>query len=227
MSLDTTIRALMHDADNLMVADEPVKNAQKQFELETARSLILVDSSGPVGLLTRSSMQRIPESDLTLPARAYATPVPLLQQSWTLAEARQHLGQVDFDAQSIPVVNEEGRLVGAIDREVVLREAETVTAGDGPVEVDGRIYTVQAGMTVLGIDDNKLGKVDEITLERERVASFTVAHGLFGRHHKRLAAEHITRADTEAVYVDFGKTEFGLLSDIEEREEDRTTLAAS
>lgn len=220
----------MHDADNLMAADEPVKNARQQFELETARSLILIDESGPVGLLTRSRMRQIPETEMGLPARDFAVTVPILKQSQTLAEARSDLEVVDFDANRIPVVNDQGRFVGVIDRDVVMREAETIVAGRGTVAAnDGsaRSYSIEVGMEVLGVDSNKLGKVDEILLERDHVASFTIAHGLFGRHHKRIGADHITNVDDEAIYIDFGKKEFGFLADVEDREEDITPVAAS
>jgi hypothetical protein len=230
MSFDTTLRDLMHDADNLMAADEPVKYARKQFELESVRSLILVDGSGPIGLLTRSRMRQIPESDMLLPARDFAVTVPILRQSQSLAEAQVDLGAVEFDADRIPVVNDNGQFVGVIDREVIKREAETVVTGRGMVRTSNggeHQYMLEVGMEVLGADDNKLGKIDEITLEREYVAAFIIEHGLFGRHHKRVTAEHVTKVADGTVFLNFGKTEFGLLADIEERSEDTASVAAS
>ena len=231
MSAETTIRELMHDADNLMAADEPVKNARKQFELETARSLILVDGTGPIGLLTRSRMRQISDSEMGLPARDFAVHVPVLHVSQSLADARQHLGSAEFDANRIPVVNDDGRFVGVIDRDVVMRQAETVETDSGTLVVSNngsdQRYSLEVGMTVKGSDDNKLGKVNAITQERDHVTSFLVEHGLFGRHHKRIAAEHVAKVEDDAVFIDFGKTEFGFLSDIEEIEEDATPMAAS
>ncbi len=229
MSFDMTVREFMHDADNLMAADEPVKNAKQQFELETVRSLILIDASGPVGLLTRGRMRELSDADLELKARDVAVTVPVLKQTQTLADARTDLGSVDFDADRIPVVDDSGLFVGVVDREVIMRESETVLAGRGAVtDENGQpLHTIVVGMDVLGTDGNKLGKVDEIVLERDHVASFTIEHGLLGRHHKRVAADHVANADDEAVYLDFGKTEFGFLSDVEDLDEEHVPTAAS
>ena len=230
MSMKTTVRDLMHDADNLMTADEPVKNARQQFELETVRSLILIDQSGPVGILTRSQMNQIPETDLGLPARDFAAMVPILRQSQPLAEARNDLTVLDFDADRIPVVNDEGRFVGVIDREALQRQTEVITTGSATVvasEDSSRLFEIQIGMEVLGADGDKLGKIDQIVLEQGRAKSFTVQHGLFGRHHKRIATDHITSADYEAVHIDFGKREFGFLADVEDNEKDAAPLVAT
>ncbi|MEZ4521652.1 MAG: CBS domain-containing protein [Thermomicrobiales bacterium] len=230
MSFNTTIREVMHDADNLMSADEPVKNARPQFELETARSLILIDETGPVGLLTRSRMRQIAEEEMGRPARDFLVPVPMLLQTQTLAEARKDLELLEFDADRVPVINEEGRFVGVINREVLQRDSSTAVMDHGTFQIRGNtevVFPVQSGMSVIGSDDSKLGKVDEITVNGDTAVSFTVEHGLLGRHHKRVAAEHVTNCDEENVYLNFGKQEFGLLANVEDLDEEQLPAAAT
>lgn len=226
MSSSTTIRELMHDADNLIGADELVRNARPQFELETARSLILIDETGPVGLLTRRRMREISDAQMSMPVRDFMVPVPTVQQSQTLADARRDLAALEFDADRLPVLNDEGRFVGVVNRDAILREAESLRSDQGMVQINGdasRNVPIHSGMEVHGAGDEKLGKIDEIVIERDRVASFTIQHGLLGRRHKRVAAEHITsvNVDEDTVYLNFGKTEFGLLADTSDIEEDQ------
>ncbi len=140
------------------------------------------------------------------------------------------LAFLDFDTDRIPVVNDDGRFVGVIDRSVLQRQSETLATGGATVAASGgrnRRFEIQIGMEVFGADGEKLGKIDQIVLEQGQAKSFTIEHGLFGRHHKRVAAEHITSADNEAVHIDFGKREFGFLSDIEDYEKDATSFVAN
>jgi CBS domain-containing protein len=227
VTAELTVGDLMHDADNLIMADEPVQNAKPQFDLETTRSLILVDGSGPIGLLTRSTVRDLAEADWGRPAREFATPVPTLTQSHPIMAARDAIEAVEFDADRLPVVNSEGRLVGSILRETLMRETETAHADRGMVRVNGdsgRTTEIHSGMEVRGAGDEKLGKIDDIVIERDIVAAFTISHGLLGRRQKRITAEHVASVDADAIHLDFGKTEFGLLPDIDdiEQEESRT-----
>ncbi|CAN5807152.1 hypothetical protein BH23CHL2_BH23CHL2_33560 [soil metagenome] len=229
MSSDTTIRELMHDADNLMGADEPVRNARPQFDLETARSLILIDQTGPIGLLTRSQMRKISDEQMSLPARDFMVPVPMLQQTQTVAEARQELTEITFDADRIPVVNDDRRFVGVVNREAILRDGESFTTDHGTVRVNGEVnrsFQIQSGMNVRGAEGEKLGKIDEIIVERDAVASFTIEHGLLGRRHKRVKAEHVANLDDDAVYLNFGKREFKFLADVEALDPDEAAATA-
>lgn len=224
-----TVGDLMHDADNLIMADEPVGNARPQFKLETTRSLILVDTDGPVGLLTRRRVNELGEEDLERPARDFVEHVPMFPVDMPVTQARAELENVSFDADRIPVVNEEGRLAGVVLRETLMREAETAHADQGVARLrDDRVVEIHAGMEVRGADGDKLGKVDDIVIEGDTVASFTVSHGLLGRNHKRVTAEHITEVDEDKVHLDFGKQEFGFLPDIKdiEDEESRTALTS-
>ncbi len=229
INAELTVGDLMHDADNLIMADEPVHNAKPQFDLETTRSLILVDGSGPVGLLTRRSVRELSEADWGRPVRDFAIPVPTLMQSLPIMAAREEIEAVEFDADRLPVVNSDGRLVGSILRETLMRETETTHADRGPLRVggNGRTIEIRSGTEVRGVGDEKLGKVDDIVIERNIVAAFTVSHGLLGRRQKRITAEHVASVDDNSIHLDFGKTEFGLLPDIEdiEREQSRTSLS--
>jgi len=218
-----TVGDLMHDADNLLLADEPVSSAKPQFDLETTRSLLLVDNNGPVGLLTRRRVSELSDADLERPARDFVDHVPMFPASMPVAEARAQLESLPFDADRIPVVNDNGQLVGVVPRETLLREAVTAHADQGIARLrDDRMVELHAGMEVRGSDGDKLGKVDDIVIEEDVVASFTVSHGLFGRNHKRITAEHITEVSDDTVHLDFGKQEFGFLPDVKDIEEDES-----
>jgi CBS-domain-containing membrane protein len=225
MQSELTVRDLMHDADNLIAADEPVQSAVPQFELETTRSLILIDGSGPIGLLTRQQVRGLSDDERQRPARDFMIDVPVLEQSLpiTAALSEFNANDVDFNADRIPVVNNEGMLVGVVDREVLLREADTAVTDRGMVPLANdrdTLVEVRSGMEVRGSGDGKLGKLDKIIVERGQVSSFTIAHGLLGRHHKRVTADHVAAVEEDTLRLDFDKTEFGFLSDIEDLDEE-------
>lgn len=226
MQSELTVRDLMHDADNLIAADEPVQSAIPQFELETTRSLILIDGTGPIGVLTRRRINEMSDAERQQPARDFVIDVPVLEQSQTVGEARSQIAAIDFDADRLPVVNTDGMLVGVINRETLLREADTSVTDRGTVQLPGNaVGEIYSGMEVRGSGDGKLGKVDKVVVERGQVSSFTIEHGLLGRHHKRVTADHVAAVESDTLRLDFDKTEFGFLSDIEDLDEEVRTAS--
>jgi hypothetical protein len=225
MQTGLTVRDLMRDADNLIAADEPVQNAVPQFELETMRSLILIDGTGPIGLLTRQRVRELSDDERRRPARDFMIDVPVLEQTLPVTSALEEFNahDVDFSADRIPVVNTDGMLVGVVDRETLLREADTMVTEQGMVPLANdrdTLVEIRSGMEVRGSGDGKLGKVDKIVIERGHVSYFTIEHGLLGRHHKRVTADHVAGVEGDTLRLDFDKTEFSFLSDIEDLDEE-------
>ncbi|MBX6341707.1 MAG: CBS domain-containing protein, partial [Thermomicrobiaceae bacterium] len=119
---------LVPDVD-VIGPDEPVRAAQRRMEAQTRRSLIVVEGDRPIGVVQWRDIMRVqgPESDQ--PVRDFMVrEVPVLKTDMTLDEARAQLtGEVDLDR--LPVVNEQGQLVGEVPRQAVVHQAAVVEPG--------------------------------------------------------------------------------------------------
>lgn len=220
--------------------NEPVRVARRRMESQTRRSLIVVDEDRPIGVIQWRDIAW--ESDVNADAQVAEHMVrefPVLRTGMTVKDAQARLGDVDFDR--LPVVDEQGHLVGEVPRTVVAhygevaeetpsaevgmsayrspqeRQGETVAAGSSVAD-EGVILTVASGMTVKGSGGKKLGTVDQVILDQmDRLAAFTVEHGLLGRKHKRIPADVVDRVEGDEVTLSIGTTEFNMLADVEDR----------
>lgn len=223
MAEERTISQLMQTPDNVVAADGSVRTTLPQFKLETARALIAVAGHRPIGALTRNRVDGLAEIDLDRPVHEFVIDVPVFEESMSLDAARMQADAGHFEVDRLPVIDADGILVGVIDRSVLIHEADTFRTEQGALEVsragvDSATVELTKGMTVRGSDDEKLGEIDEVFVEQGRVAALIVKHGLLGRHHKRIASDHVVRASTDDVYLDFGKQEFKFLADMEKLE---------
>lgn len=203
--------------------DESVRVARRRMEAQTRRSLIVVDEGRPVGIVQWRDLLRQDESTADAPiSDIMSRDFPILTSATSVSEARQQLGDVDVD--HLPVVDTDGRLVGEVPRGALAHQevAENVAGEPGTADAGGasaQELNVIAGQDVIGTGDKKLGSVDQIIVDPEnRLLAFTVAHGLFGRKHKRIPADVIDHVDQDKVYLSIGNTEFNMLADIEEQE---------
>lgn len=223
-----TVSDLMYSPDNIIAGDEPARLALPQFDAGTARSLIVVGDRGPLGVLTRQRAEALDEDELGQPVRDFVQPTPILSSTMSPQEAGSLAREADFESDRLPVVNGDGKLVGVVNREELLHAADTAVTGEGHVALSGpdgspMDQSVASGMTVYGSDDKKLGEIDQVITERGAAVAFIVKHGLLGRGHKRIAAEHVTAVEDGSVRLVIGKMEFNQLADVDELEASRTS----
>lgn len=212
------------DTMETIEAGELVRSAQRRMEAQTLRSLIVVEGDRPVGVVQWRDLRG---ADANSTVESYMTrDFPVLRRDMRLDEAHSRLGEVDFD--NIPVIDEEGRLVGAVPRgsvvhhEMVTDEADHIAADGMPVTTPETepAWDIREDMDVVDDEGGKLGTVTEVLTDptTHRMAHFDVQYGMLRKKHKRLPVDTVTGVDGDQVILGIGKREFGYLSDIEDQD---------
>jgi CBS domain-containing protein/sporulation protein YlmC with PRC-barrel domain len=224
MTDETTISSLISEGLDTIESHETVRAAHRRMESQTLRSLIVVDEDRPVGVVKWRDLRN---ADANSPVTAHMTSdFPVLRNDMRISEAHGHLGGVDFD--NIPVINEEGRLVGEVHRGAIVHH-ETTSESEDRVRTNGETvsradagprHNLHADMDVVDADGSKLGKVSEVSTDptTHRVAHILVEHGMLRKKHKRIPTDTISRVDGDNVVLGLSKRDWGFLSDIEDRD---------
>lgn len=216
------VRDVMRQPENVISADETLEVANRVMSGQTVRSLIVIDENQVmVGVVF---IHDVRQADPETPIRSVMdSQCPILRPDTTLGEARSALGEFDYDL--LPVVDDQGLIVGEVPRQDIVHADHGVASGGEGVDFDLQQSggsttraTIRSGMEVVGANGNKLGTVDEVMLEGDRPTAFTVKHGLVGRKHKQLAMDIIDRIDNDTVALRIDKTEFKFLANIEDQE---------
>jgi CBS domain-containing protein/sporulation protein YlmC with PRC-barrel domain len=216
----SSVDELIVESFDTITPDEPISAARRRMESQTSRSLIVVESDRPVGIIQWRGLAQYDSN--TAVRSVMATDIPVLRTGMSVSEVRDYLAGRDVDFDHLPVVDDSGMLIGEVPRRAVTK-GETATSsatGDaiGGAEADrSDVISVhlEKGMTVIGSAGKKLGTIDEVDVSAEgNVAHFTVKHGLIGSHYKRLPSDVIASADGDTVTLNIDKQEFGMLADI-------------
>lgn len=224
MADQNTISELISDNVDTIETHETVRTAQRRMESQTLRSLIVVDGNRPVGIVKWRDL-RSAGADEKVSAHM-VTDFPVLRAGMDIPEAHSHLGGVDFD--NIPVIDDDGQLVGEVPRgaivhhEIDVDEDEHIKAAGEPAlsGANGNGYDLHADMTVLDAEENKLGTLYEMSDDptTRRLSHIVVEHGLLRKKHKRIPADTISRVEGDTVVLGLTKTEWGFLSDVEDQD---------
>lgn len=224
MDDNTKISDLLSESLDTIETHETVRSAQRRMESQTLRSLIVVDGDRPVGVVKWRDIRNA-DVESTV-ASCMTTDFPVLRRDMQIPEAHAHLGDVDFD--NIPVIDDEGRLVGEVPRNSIVHH-ETVSTAEDHVAVnddaaigtaDGPQFDLRADMGVIDAEDNKLGKLTEISSDptTHNVSHILVEHGMLRKKHKQLPADTISHVDGDNVVLGITKLEWGFLSDVEDQD---------
>jgi CBS domain-containing protein len=212
---------LVTQSVDTITPDETVTVARRRMESQTARSLIVVESARPVGIIQWRGLNR--HEGETLIREVMQTAFPVLKADMPVDEVRGYLSELDVDVDHLPVIDDSGALIGEVPRGLITKmEVATDAASDqivsGP-EADRDTPTVrlERGMKVVGAAGSKLGTVDEVDVNQDgKIAHFTVKYGLLGRNSKRLPADVIRNVDGESVELNLDQMEFKILADVGE-----------
>ena len=235
------VRDVMVPGVETINATDNVRVARRRFDSQTERSLVVAEDGRPIGIIEYRSIM----DQNAVPAEApisefMKTEFPTLTQDMPLAEAQQALAGGDVDLDRIPVVDDNGMLVGVVARTSLAR-AQTVTQaaavnetepwGDAPpagfsgpgqeavaTPEQAAGPQISTGMNVVGENGDKLGTVSEVLAGPQGLAThFMVQHGLLRKKHKRLPVDEIVGVNGDSVTVSMTSTEFGFLPDIEDQ----------
>lgn len=197
--------------------NETVRAAQRRMEAQTLRSLIVTENGNPVGVVKWRGLRQANADDMV--SAHMETVFPVLRSNMLMADASLEIGDVDFD--NIPVVDENGALVGEIPRSSLMQTegsampVDAVQADDNPV-----LMSLELGQTVVDADGSKLGTLDELIHDTatSRVMQIVVEHGLFRKKHKRVPADTIQAINDGDVVLGITKTEWDFLPEDEDDE---------
>lgn len=207
-------------SNNLDTIDpnETVRNAQRRMEAQTLRSLIVEENGTPVGVV---KWRDIRTANADAPVSSYMeTTFPVLRSNMRAMDASAELGDVDVD--NIPVVDENGALIGEVPRASLLQSEGSVTPVDTSVVEDNpALMSLELGQNVVDADGSKLGSLHEMIHDTStaRVMQIVVEHGLLFKKHKRVPADTVNHVNDGQVVLGITKTEWDFLPDDEERDE--------
>lgn len=213
------IRDLMLPAEDQIAPDEPARRAQRRLEALTIRSLIVVDGDRPVGIITMHELLDADPDQLI--AQCMHHQIPILHADLPVDEARQIVETIDVDFDRLPVVEDDGKLVGEVLRSTLLHDETSAGQTKGiriHIERPNGSFVrrwLAAGTPVIGAGGGTLGEVDEMQSDNGKLTAFYVKYGLLGRKHKRLPADVITDLTDEGLHLSIDKSEFKLLADVE------------
>ncbi|GBD16266.1 hypothetical protein HRbin26_01161 [bacterium HR26] len=211
-----TVADLMVQTLDVVTPDQLVRTVQTRLGGEARLSLIVVEGERPVGIVRWREIMGLAGENAERPVREFMVrEFPHLTPSLTLAEALARLNEFGDRLSGIdylPVVDEEGRLVGEVPAMALAHAEQRAVVVEEAADLG-----LRSGMTVVGAAGKKLGTVSELirdTMTGE-LAGFTVAHGLLSRKHKRLTPEVIDRVEGDTVVLKIDAREFNLLADVE------------
>mgnify|MGYP005856916497 CR=1 FL=1 len=126
---EPTVGAVMVAPIATVTPETPADVVRRRLEGETLRSMIVIEGQRPVGVVRWRDLGSAAEGRT---ARDVMTAdLPVVRADMTLTEVRAPVHDVDVDL--IPVVNDQGELVGELHRaQLVLMEIESPEA-EGPV----------------------------------------------------------------------------------------------
>lgn len=195
--------------------NETVRAAQRRMEAQTLRSLIVTENGNPVGIVKWRNIRQANADDMV--SAHMETVFPVLRADMRMSDASLEIGDVDFD--NIPVVDENGALVGEVPRSSLMQTdagtapVDAVAADDNPV-----LMSLEIGQTVVDADGSKLGTLDELIQDTStsRVMQIVVEHGLLRKKHKRVPADTVRAVDNGDVVLGITKVEWDFLPDNED-----------
>ena len=212
-SIEPTIASLMTPTPSVIDIDQPARVAHERLGGESRLSLIVVEGDRPVGIVWLRDLSSLPDDALDQPVWAIALPItPELTPTMPIHAAQawlRTLGDQLSGVDALPVVDTEGRLVGAVPITAVAHAEIAATHATD--------LGIVNGMDVLGAHGKKLGTIDEVFRDSTsgKLTGFTVTHGLFGRKRKRLPADVIDHVEEHTVVLVIDAAEFDQLPDVE------------
>jgi Zn-dependent protease/CBS domain-containing protein len=134
-SLRSPVRELMVPRTASVEADDSLEEVARRMRTERRRALPVVEAGRVVGLVTLATVRQVPVRERArVRAREVALPVPALTPEASAWDALRELGQRRLP--QLPVVREDGTLVGTLTQDDVMRGLELReledTPGSGP-----------------------------------------------------------------------------------------------
>jgi CBS domain-containing protein len=214
---DKTLDQLFAPDVDSIESGEPASHAKRRMDTNETRSLLVVDDGQLIGLIRRNSLLKISDEELEKPVSEFMTrDVPQVKQSQSVEDAHASLGG-DINIEQVPVLDENGSLVGVVNRpDLAAASASAATPYGGDNPPADRI-PVEQGMTVKDSTGSKLGEVAEVNFQADGGVEFlTIEHGLIFKKQKKFPGEVVDRVEGDELLLAISSTEFGMVKDLGE-----------
>lgn len=209
--MSTTSLETMFSSDIQSIeSSEPASHAKRIMDTSEARSLLVVDQERLVGILRRNALLNVDSDALEQPVREFMTEdVPRIKLTQSPEDAHAELGG-DINIEQVPVVDENGALVGVINRSDL-----AVASAQGESTAAAERLPVEEGMQVKDSSGSNLGSLVAADFKSDgNVEFFTVEHGLIFKKQKRLPGDVIRGVEDGDLVLNIGSTEFGMIEDL-------------
>ncbi len=218
MSVSTLDELYAAEVDSIE-SSEPTSHARRRMDTNETRSLLVVDNGALIGIIKRNALLNLSDEEFEKPVSEFmSSDVPSVQNTQSAQEAYEALGG-DINVEQVPVVDENGSLVGVINRsDLVAASADTPTASPGEAPPADRM-PVEKGMSVKDSDGSKLGEVAEVSFAANGGVEFlTIEHGLIFKKQKQFPGEIVDRVEDGDLLLRITSQEFGMVKDLGEDE---------
>ncbi|CAN5765710.1 hypothetical protein BH23CHL2_BH23CHL2_23130 [soil metagenome] len=212
------VEEIMMEPVDTIPASEPARHALRRMEAGTRRSLLVEENQRFLGAVIDRDLRRLPQTELDRPVGEFVQrDVPLLKAAMPLAEVRTLVAEMSVMLDHLPVVDDDGQLVGMVLRRSV-QESETPQqqAVGSSADPEASVAKIGAGMRVEGPDGARIGSVEQVLTDGATATAIIIAHGLFGRRHTQLGVEHVAQVTPEKIVLTIGRREVKLLPDLDD-----------
>jgi CBS domain-containing protein len=215
MTAETLEGLYAPDIDSIE-ASELASHAKRRMDTSEARSLLVLDDGRLVGIIRRNSLLKLSTQELERPVVDFMSPdVPKISHNQSIEEARATVGD-DINIAQVPVVNDNGDIVGVIERQRLHTAAHEGGTTHDSSHVASRI-PVEEGMTVNDAEGSKLGTLAEADFKADGDIEFLfVEHGLVFKHQKRLPGDVVRGVEDGDLVLAISKMEFDMIRDIDD-----------
>jgi CBS domain-containing protein len=215
MTASTLEELFAADIDSIS-STEPAIHAKRRMDTSEARSLLVIDEGRLVGIIRRNTLIKESHDSLERPVADFmSTDVPKFRRDQSPREAHDSLSG-DINTEQVPVLDEDGNLVGVVNRNALTGAMEPV-GGTTHGEHAPSQFPLEDGMTVKDADGSKLGTLAEADFKADGGVEFLIVeHGLVFKKQKRLPGDVISGVEDGDLVLAIGSTEFGMIKDLDE-----------
>jgi CBS domain-containing protein len=216
MSVSTLDELFAQDVDSIG-SSEPASHAKRRMDTNETRSLLVVDNERLIGILRRNTLLKVSDAELEQPVSAFMTEdVPKVSRTQSVHDAHASLGG-DINIEQVPVLDENGNLVGVINRGDLVAAATPTGGSTADSGSTAARIPVEEGMTVKDSTGSKLGTLKEATFKTDGNIEFMVVeHGMIFKSHKQMPGDVVDRVEDGDLILAISSTEFGMIKDLEE-----------
>jgi CBS domain-containing protein len=215
MATETLSELVTTEVDSID-ANEPASHARRRMDTMETRSLLVMEGNELVGIVRRNALIDRTEGELERPVNVFMSrEFPTFRQNQSPNEAHDAL-EGDINTEQIPVLDEEGKFIGVVNRNQLTGAMEPVGGTTHDEHVPAQL-PLEDGMTVKDSEGSNLGDLAEGDFKADGGVEFIIVeHGLIFKKQKRLPGDVVDRVEDGDLILSITSTEFSMINDIDD-----------